>query len=178
MKKIETELLGVYIIEHPIFNDSRGSFTESYNQAKFAELGISCIFVQDNHSTSQTNVIRGLHYQVGEGQIKLVRCIKGKIIDVVVDIRPNSPTFKKWISIQLSSEDNRLVFIPAGLAHGFCVIDGPAEVQYKCSSFYDSQLEKTIRYNDSSLNIQWPINDPIISDRDRDAPTLEEVCKY
>ena len=178
MKRIDTELSGVYIIEHPIFQDNRGSFTESYNQAKFTELGINCLFVQDNHSTSQVNVIRGLHYQIGEGQMKLVRCTKGTIIDIIVDIRPNSPTFKKWINVELSSEDNRLVFIPAGFAHGFCVIAGPAEVQYKCSSFYDPNLEKTIRYNDSSLNIQWPIDNPIISDRDRDASTLEEACKY
>lgn len=180
MKKHSTDLPEVYLLELPKFEDDRGFFVESYNRATLADLGINTIFVQDNHSLSNANVIRGMHFQSAPGQAKLVRCIRGQVFDVVVDINPNSPTFKKWVGVVLSPERNNAIYIPeTGYAHGFAVIAGPAEVQYKCSSFYNPATEKTLRYNDPEVGITWMMdkNKIILSERDKAGLPLEEVCK-
>ncbi|MHA1821500.1 MAG: dTDP-4-dehydrorhamnose 3,5-epimerase [Promethearchaeota archaeon] len=174
MEKIDTKLEGVYIVKPKVFRDERGFFFESFSKKKFYELGLSCEFVQDNHSKSVKNTIRGLHFQAYPGQIKLVRCTRGIIKDVVVDIRPNSPSFKKYIYVELSETNFLQLYVPVGFAHGFAVLSDYAEVQYKVSNFYNPSLERTIKYNDEELGIDWGITDALISDRDKNAPSLKE----
>lgn len=179
MKKIETNIEGVYIIESDCFGDNRGWFMETYNQEKFNELGIDNVFVQDNMSySSQKGTLRGLHYQNDpHSQAKLVRCTKGKVIDVAVDIRKGSPTYGKWASCELTEENKRMFFIPRGMAHGFLTLTDEVEFQYKCDNLYCKQAEGNIRYNDPTINIDWGtlLNgiEPVLSDKDKAAPTLE-----
>jgi len=174
MQALKTELEGLVIVQLETFYDDRGFFCESYNKEKLGKLGIIYDFVQDNHSYSKKNVIRGLHFQSSPGQAKLIRCTRGRILDVAVDIRPDSPTFKKSFSIELSSDNNKMLMIPAGFAHGFAALE-ESEVQYKCSSTYNSKTEKSICFNDSEFSIDWMVANPIISDRDRTAPSFKEV---
>lgn len=180
MKKIETELEGVYIIEPECFGDHRGWFMETYNQEKFHELGIDNIFVQDNMSFSaQKGTLRGLHYQRSPyAQAKLVRCTKGTVIDVAVDLRKGSPTYGKWTSCLLSEENKRMFFIPRGMAHGFLTLTDNVEFQYKCDNLFNKASEGGIRYDDSTINVDWGalLNgiEPILSEKDTKAPSLEE----
>ncbi|MBZ8180067.1 dTDP-4-dehydrorhamnose 3,5-epimerase [Oscillatoria salina] len=169
MKVIPTEIPEILIIEPQIFGDDRGFFYESYNQQVFAEkTGISPNFVQDNHSRSRQNVLRGLHYQIQQPQGKLIRAVIGEIFDVAVDIRQTSPTFGQWISCILSAENKRQLWIPPGFAHGFLVISEIAEVLYKTTEYYAPEHERTILWNDPELNINWSLSDsPIISAKDR-----------
>ncbi len=177
MKVHTTALEGILIIDPDVFGDDRGFFLETYNKKKYQEAGINCEFVQDNHSRSIKGVIRGLHYQRYPGQAKLVRCTKGRIFDVAVDIRKGSKTFGKWIGIELSEENKRQIFIPVGFAHGFATMEDLNDVMYKCSNPYDPKTESGIAWNDRTIGVEWPITDPIISNRDSNNPTLNDIEK-
>lgn len=175
MEVLPLSIEDVFLIKPKIFHDERGFFFESFHAEKFAKLSIKTNFVQDNVSFSLQNSLRGLHFQLYPGQDKLVYCSSGKIFDVAVDIRKNSKTFGKWVSAVLDDESNNMLFIPNGFAHGFCVMSPTAKVHYKVSSFYDPIQEKSIRWNDSFFNIQWPVNNPILSEKDKISPLFNEV---
>ena len=168
MNFIKTEFAGLYIIEPDVFSDNRGFFLEVWNRKKFAEAGLDLDFVQINHSRSVKNTLRGLHYQVENVQGKLVRVTSGKIFDVVVDLRKSRPTFGKWFGIELSIENQKMLWIPPGFAHGFLVLSDFAEFQYNCSDFYNPAAERCISWNDPQLNIAWPLEgqQPILSPKD------------
>ncbi len=165
----------IIIIEPEVFEDGRGFFTEMYHQRKFNEAGIRGDFVQDNRSRSRQGTIRGLHYQLGKPQGKLIWTLSGEVFDVAVDIRKGSPTFGKWVGIILSSENKKGIYVPLDYAHGFCVLSEEAEVYYKCTEFYSPESERTIRWDDPDLAIDWPINNPILSDKDATAPYLKDA---
>lgn len=175
----KTEFPGLFIIEPTVFKDSRGYFFESYNKKTFAAEGIDIKFVQDNQSKSAYGVIRGLHYQLAPyAQTKLVRVLSGTILDIVVDLRKDSPTFGKSFSLEISAENNKQLLIPKGFAHGFSVLSATTEVLYKCDEFYHKESEAGIAYNDSALNIDWqiPADKAIISDKDLIHPSFAQ-CK-
>ena len=174
MKAIATALPGVVIVEPRVFSDPRGFFFESYHAERYAQAGIPATFVQDNHSCSVKGTIRGLHYQFRRPQGKLLRVIHGSVFDVAVDIRRGAPTFAKWIGVELSAENKRQVFIPAGFAHGFCVTSDVAEVEYKCTDFYVPDDQHVIVWNDPAIGIEWPVVTPILSESDRTAQPLHE----
>ena len=165
---------GLLIIQPRVFVDSRGFFFESYNENRFKEQGIDLHWMQDNHARSARNTVRGLHFQCGIGQAKLVRCIRGRVWDVAVDIRPGSPTLGQWFGLELSEENKTLLFIPVGFAHGYAVLSDEADLVYKCSNVYDSQLEDGFLWNDPRIGIQWPVASPILSERDKNAKTFQE----
>ena len=167
MKIIPTAVPGVLIIEPRVFPDARGFFFESYHAERYAQAGIPHAFVQDNHSCSARSTIRGLHYQLRRPQAKLLRAIRGTVFDVAVDIRRDSPTFGRWVGIELSADNKRQVFIPAGLAHGFCVTSDLAEVEYKCTDFYVPDDQHGVLWSDPTLGIPWPVREPVLSDQDR-----------
>lgn len=169
MNIIPTEIPDVLMIEPRVFGDERGFFCESYNQKAFADkAGITANFVQDNHSRSVQNVLRGLHYQIQQSQGKLVRAIVGTVFDVAVDIRQSSPTFGKWVGYTLSAENKRQIWIPPGFAHGFFVVSEVAEVLYKATDYYAPEYERSILWNDPDLGIDWPITtEPILSTKDQ-----------
>ena len=168
MKKIETSLPGVLLLEPRVFGDDRGFFLESYNQRTFAELGIREPFVQDNHSFSSRNVVRGLHFQIRHSQGKLVRVIVGEILDVVLDMRRSSPAFGKWEAFRLSGENKRMLWVPHGFAHGFRVVSQTVHVLYKTTDFYTPEHERTVAWNDPALNIEWELDgEPIVSAKDQ-----------
>ena len=178
MEIIKTALEGVTIIEPRIFKDTRGYFFESFSQKEFDEKVMPIRFVQDNESMSTKNVIRGLHYQIMPyTQSKLVRCTRGKVLDVVVDIRKGSPTFGQHVSVELSDENHRQLFIPRGFAHGFAVLSDIAVFQYKCDNFYAPQAERGIYLNDKVLDIDWriPISEAIMSEKDMKYPLLKDI---
>ena len=175
MKFIETALKDVMMIEPDVFEDGRGYFLETYHAKKYAAHGIAGPFVQDNRSHSVRGTLRGLHYQVRHPQGKLVMAIQGRIFDVAVDIRQGSPTFGKWVGSELSAENKRQLYVPAGFAHGFCVISDTADVLYKCTDFYDSQDERGIIWNDPALAITWPIAELVLSQKDRAYKRLSEM---
>lgn len=157
----------VVLVEPVTYDDKRGSFAETYKLSDFSQFGIDKQFVQVNHSGSKKNVLRGLHYQLNPmSQGKLVQTVVGKIFDVAVDIRKNSPYYKKWVSANLSSENKRMLYIPEGFAHGFCVLSDNAEVIYYCTREYSPEFDSGIIWNDSSVNIEWPIKNPILSEKD------------
>ncbi len=163
-----TEVEGVLLLEPKLFGDARGWFLESYNKQSFLQVGIDVEFVQDNHSMSTQNVLRGLHYQVEQTQCKLVRVIVGEIYDVAVDLRRSSPTFRRWTAARLSSGNRNMLWVPEGCAHGFLVLSPVAEVLYKATDFYKPEAERSIIWNDSELAIDWPLHgDPILSEKDR-----------
>ena len=162
-------------IEPDVFEDDRGYFLELYRTEKYREHGISTAFVQDNLSSSKKGVLRGLHYQLDRPQGKLVYAVQGEIFDVAVDIRRGSPTFGKWISNILSSENNHQIFIPGGFAHGFCVLSESAHVMYKCTDFFDPASERGIIWNDPILQIEWPVEQPILSDKDMTYQSIEQI---
>ena len=168
MEAVKTSLQDVLIFEPKVFGDTRGFFFESFNARRFAELtGITTPFVQDNHSRSQKGVLRGLHYQIRQPQGKLVRVVAGDVYDVAVDLRRSSPDFGKWTGITLSAENKRIVWIPAGFAHGFVVLSDSAEFLYKTTDYWAPQHERCIRWNDSSLAIDWPVGgDVLVSAKD------------
>ena len=175
MQVIETKLPGVLIIEPRVFEDRRGFFYESYNYREYAQRGIRDVFVQDNHSRSVKGVLRGLHYQTPPGQAKLVRVVVGEVFDVVVDIRWGSPTYGQWLGVWLSAENRRQLYIPVGFAHGFCVTSEVAEFLYKVSNYYSPPDERGIAWDDPDLGIEWPITEPILSDRDQHHPRLKDA---
>ena len=175
MKFVPTEIPGVVVIEPDVHRDARGFFLETYHAAKYRDGGISCAFVQDNHSRSAGRALRGLHAQLRRPQAKLLRCIEGEIFDVAVDIRRGSPTFGRWIGVALSAENFRQIFIPEGFAHGFCVTSEAAEVEYKCSDVYVPADEVTIAWNDPAIGIRWPVSEPLLSPRDQAGRLLAEL---
>lgn len=177
MRVIDEPLPGVKILAPEVHSDDRGFFMESYNRGGFAKLGIVHDFVQDNHSRSSRGVLRGLHYQLGHSQAKLVRVTRGRVFDVVVDIRRGSPSFARWAGIELG-EDNRLcLFAPEGFAHGFLVLTEIADFQYKCSDFFSAEDERGLPWDDPEIGINWPLGktDPILSGRDRGWRPLGDV---
>ena len=189
MKKIATSLPGILLLEPRVFGDDRGFFLESYNQRTFAELGIPEPFVQDNHSYSERNVIRGLHYQIRQPQGKLVRAITGEILDIALDLRRSSPTFGKWESFKLSGENKHILWIPRGFAHGFRVVSQTAHVLYKATDFYAPEHERTVAWNDPALNIDWKLDDwkfddwkldgePIVSAKDQRGVPFQQAEKF
>jgi dTDP-4-dehydrorhamnose 3,5-epimerase len=171
---IETILPGVLILEPQVFGDERGWFMETYNSERFRAAGIPQEFVQDNHSRSSRGVLRGLHYQEPNPQGKLVRCPRGSLFDVAVDIRKGSPTFGRWFGVELNDENKRMLWVPPGFAHGFCVISEMAELVYKVTSLYEPANDRAIRWNDPDIGIAWPIDTtaPQLSTKDAAAPLL------
>ena len=175
MKVIETKIPDVLIIEPKVFGDSRGFFLESFHADRYAEYGIESNFVQDNHSRSTKGVLRGLHYQKKYPQGKLVSVTSGIVFDVAVDIRQDSSTFGQWVGIILSADDHKQFYIPPGLAHGFCVLSETADFQYKCTDYYHPEDEASIRWNDPYIAIEWNISEPILSEKDANAPFLKDI---
>jgi dTDP-4-dehydrorhamnose 3,5-epimerase len=173
----KTIMPDVILIEPRVFADERGFFLESYQKQRFTEAGISFDFVQDNHSKSEQGVLRGLHYQIQQPQGKLVRVIAGEIFDVAVDIRKSSPTFGKWVGDYLSAENKKILWVPAGFAHGFLVTSPTAEVLYKATDYYAPQWERSIVWNDPTIDIDWPTKgiSPILSPKDKTGKLLEEA---
>ncbi len=172
MKVVDLELEGAKLISPNVFRDARGFFVETYQRHRFAAVGIELEFVQDNHSRSAQGTLRGLHYQSSPGQAKLVRVVRGQIYDVIVDIRPHSATFGEHYGCLLDDVQNQQLFVPVGMAHGFCVLSDFADVCYKVSSPYVAATECGIRFNDPTLAIVWPIADPLVSERDRNTESF------
>ena len=176
MRKVETSLPGLVVVEPVVHRDARGFFLETYRESAMRDLGIRETWVQDNHSRSVRGVARGLHYQL-DGQAKLVRCARGAVLDVAVDIRRGSPTYGRHETILLDDESMRMAYLPAGFAHGFVVLSEVADVVYRCSAYYDRDLDRAIALDDPDLAIDWPSGtDLVLSDRDRAAPRLAEVA--
>jgi dTDP-4-dehydrorhamnose 3,5-epimerase len=174
----ETRIPAVKLIEPKVFGDERGFFMETWNQKAFREAGINATFVQDNHSRSIKNTLRGLHYQIRQPQGKLVRVTRGEVFDVAVDLRTNSPTFGQWVGEYLSEENKRMLWVPPGFAHGFLVTSATADFQYKCTDFYAPEYERSIRWNDPTLKINWGVTHPedlLLSGKDQDAQSLEQA---
>ena len=174
MKVSDGRLAGLKIIEPKVFGDARGYFMESYNEQLYRDTGIETHFVQDNRSLSSKGVIRGLHYQIGQSQAKLVSVLKGEVLDVVVDLRQSSPTFGQVESFILSAKNKKQIFIPEGFAHGFSVLSEEAEFFYKVNSYYSPKDERGIAYDDPSLNIDWKVTSPLVSDKDKVLPLLKD----
>jgi dTDP-4-dehydrorhamnose 3,5-epimerase len=170
------EISGLILFKPRVFHDERGFFLETYRKGLYQEKGLP-EFVQDNLSYSRKDVLRALHFQSHPGQAKLVSCLRGKIFDVAVDLRPHSPTFKQWQGVELSGDTHEQFFIPAGFAHGYCVLSEEALVQYKVSALYDPATERSIRWNDPEIGVDWPVKEPILSARDKLSPFLCEVSK-
>jgi dTDP-4-dehydrorhamnose reductase/dTDP-4-dehydrorhamnose 3,5-epimerase len=176
MNVINTEIDGLLIIEPKVFSDERGWFSETYNKKKLLDLGVNIDFLQDNHSLSkQKGVLRGLHFQIQPyPQTKLVRCTKGKIWDVAVDLRKSSSTYLKWFAIELTESNHKMLLIPQGFAHGFLTLEENSEVQYKVDNLYNPSSDRSIYYNDPKINIDWPLKKVILSDKDKNAPLLKD----
>lgn len=176
MNIIKTEVLDVYILEPKVFGDKRGWFMESWSKKTMEEAGLYYDFVQDNHSYStEKGTLRGLHFQKGvDAQAKIVRCAKGAVIDVAVDLREGSPTYKKWVAVELSEANYRQLLIPRGFAHGFLAITDDVEFLYKADNYYEPQSDRNILWNDPDINVDWGIDNPILSEKDANAPTLRE----
>ncbi len=177
MKIKKTNLDGVIVIENKAFQDLRGSFTETFNSQEFIKAGINNTFHQDNESISKKNVLRGLHYQDPKPQGKLVRCVRGAVLDVAVDINPLSKNFCKYFMIELSEKNNLQLFIPEGYAHGFLSLEDDTCFQYKCTTAYSPSTQKGILWNDPTIKIDWPIDNPLLSEKDQCLPTIEMSFK-
>ncbi|TJX13965.1 dTDP-4-dehydrorhamnose 3,5-epimerase [Tissierella creatinini] len=176
MKITELEIKGVKILEPEVFEDFRGSYSESYSARTLMEYGIDNIFVQDNHIKSiKKGTLRGIHYQNNpKSQTKLLRCTRGKILDIVVDLRKDSTTYKKWLGVELSEENNKQIWIPNGFGHGLLTLTDNCEILYKVDEFYEPNLDRVIAWNDPDINIDWPIDNPILSSKDKNAPLLKD----
>jgi dTDP-4-dehydrorhamnose 3,5-epimerase len=175
-RRLETELDDVVLIEPDVHGDDRGFLVETFREGAWRELGVTVDFVQDNHSRSGRDIVRGLHFQTRPGQAKLVRCLRGRIWDVAVDLRRESPTYRRWEGHELDDERHRQLFVPVGFAHGFCVLSDVADVAYRLSSLYDPATEAGIAWNDPDVGVEWPISEPILSERDRTGPRLAEIA--
>jgi dTDP-4-dehydrorhamnose 3,5-epimerase len=179
MKKIETSLAGAFILEPRVFGDARGFFLESYNEQSMAAAGIAHKFVQDNHSYSRRNVVRGLHYQISHPQGKLIRVVAGEILDVIVDMRRSSATFSKWEGVTLSGENKRMLWIPVGFAHGFRVVSADAHVLYKATDFYSPEGERTLSWRDSQVSVDWQLDgEPVVSSKDQQGRALGDCDTF
>jgi dTDP-4-dehydrorhamnose 3,5-epimerase len=175
-RRLETKLDGVVLLEPEVHGDERGFLVETFRAGAWREAGIEAEFVQDNHSRSRGGILRGLHFQTEPGQAKLVRAARGRIWDVAVDLRRDSPTYGRWEGHELDDVSHRQLFVPVGFAHGFCVLSDEADVHYRLSSLYDPATEKGIAWDDSDIGVEWPITDPQLSERDRSAPRLAEIA--
>lgn len=176
MRTLQTRLDGPLLIEPTVYGDERGFFHESYRQSTYAELGIDDEFVQDNHSRSIRGVLRGMHFQIGRGMSKLVRCARGAIVDVVVDIRAGSPTYGGWERFELNDENLHQLYVPIGFAHGFCTVSDSADVLYRCDAYYSPEEERGFSYRDPDVAIEWPDLELTVSERDASAPNLADVA--
>jgi dTDP-4-dehydrorhamnose 3,5-epimerase len=177
MRILPTRLDGPVLLEPTVHGDARGFFLESYRANVWAEHGVADTFVQDNHSRSGRGVLRGMHFSVGAGQAKLVRCARGRILDVIADLRRASPTYGQWEAHELDDSNARQLYIPIGFAHGFCVLSEIADVTYKCSTYYDAAVERGFHYADPEVGIAWPDDMTlIVSERDTEAPALREIA--
>jgi len=176
VKLIDTAIAEVKLVEPSVIPDARGYFMEMWHASKFADLGLEFAFVQDNHSSSSGGTLRGLHYQIDKAQGRLVRCARGAIFDVAVDIRRSSPTFRQWVGTRLSEENHLQMWIPPGFAHGFLALSERADVCYKCTELYSQVDDRALAWNDEGLGIDWPLEgrEPLLSAKDRAAPTLEQ----
>lgn len=178
MERLETRLDGPVLLAPALHGDHRGFFMETFRADAWAEAGVDVAFVQDNHSRSRRGIVRGMHFQTTPGQAKLLRCARGAILDVLVDVRRGSPTFGGWEGYRLDDENGHQLFVPVGFAHGFCVLSEIADVVYKCSSYYDAATEAGIAYDDPEVGIEWPADLELdVSERDRTAPRLAEVAE-
>ena len=175
MKVEKCKLGGVLLVTPQVFGDDRGFFMETYNQQKFADLGLPTTFVQDNHSKSSKGVLRGLHYQSPMWQGKLVRVVQGEIFDVAVDIRAGSPTFGEWVGFTLNDESKQQLYVPEGFAHGFVVTSDTAEVVYKCTNLYEPSQEGSVLWNDPDIGIEWPVEEPLLSQKDAVGQRLADL---
>ena len=175
MRFVSTELPGVIVIEPDVHRDVRGYFVETYHAQKYKACGIDGPFVQDNHSRSTAGTLRGLHLQLGRPQGKLIRVVEGEIYDVAIDVRRGSPTFGRWVGVTLSADNFKQCYVPPGFAHGFAVVSPIVQVEYKCTDLYDPESELGIAWNDPALAIPWPVERPVLSERDRRHPSLAEV---
>jgi dTDP-4-dehydrorhamnose 3,5-epimerase len=177
MERLDTRLDGPLLLKPRVFGDERGFFMETYRRNVYSELGIPEEMVQDNHSRSAAKIVRGMHFQIGQGAAKLVRCGRGAIYDVVVDLRKGSPTFGEWEGFELTDENHHVAYCPVGFAHGFCVLSDVADVMYKQSNYYADETERGISYRDPDVGIEWPIpvDELIPSERDRSAPMLRDI---
>lgn len=177
MNFIKTKIEGLVIVEPKVFGDHRGFFMESWSERAFAEASLNYTFVQDNHSSSTVKgTLRGIHFQRGDkAQAKLVRCVRGRVLDVAVDLRPGSPTYKKWVAVELSEENKRMVMIPRGFGHGFVTLTDNVEFLYKADNPYAPESEGGIRWNDPELNIDWGLQNPVLSDKDKVNPFLKDA---
>jgi dTDP-4-dehydrorhamnose 3,5-epimerase len=175
MNIIETTLPGVLLIQPKVFGDARGFFLENFHEARYAKAGIPGPFIQDNHSHSTKGVLRGLHFQKQYPQGKLVYLTSGTVFDVAVDIRRGSPTFGQWVGVTLVAETHQQFYVPAGFAHGFCVLSEEADFHYKCTEYYHPEDEGCIRWNDPQIGIEWPVIQPILSEKDAKARFLSEI---
>lgn len=172
----QTDLPGVVVVEPRVFGDERGAFLETYKRSEFVAAGVTVDFVQDNHSVSQAGVLRGLHYQLPPyEQGKLVRVISGRAWDVAVDIRPDSPTFRQWVGVELSGENHRMLYIPSGFAHGFVALEDETHFVYKCTAEYDKASEGGIRWDDPDIAVEWPRGEVLVSEKDAALPPLAEA---
>jgi dTDP-4-dehydrorhamnose 3,5-epimerase len=179
MEKIATQLEGVFLLKPRVFGDERGFFLESYNQRSFADLGLAATFVQDNHSYSTRNVVRGLHYQIRQAQGKLIRVVQGEILDVVVDLRRSSPSFGRWQGVKLSGENKHMLWIPPGFAHGFRVVSQDVHVLYKATDYNAPEWERTLAWNDPELKIDWQLaGDAIVSAKDQLGALFRDAEKF
>jgi dTDP-4-dehydrorhamnose 3,5-epimerase len=174
-QRLETKLDGLALIEPVVHGDERGFMLESYSRDAWAGLGVEVEFVQHNHSRSSRGTLRGIHFQTQPGQAKLVRCARGEILDVAVDLRRNSPTYGQWEAHRLDDVKHRQLFVPVGFGHGFAVLSEIADVAYQVSSYYDPSTEAGIAWNDPDVGVDWQVSDPLLSGRDQSAPTLAEV---
>jgi dTDP-4-dehydrorhamnose 3,5-epimerase len=174
-KRIDTKLDGLVVIEPDVFGDDRGFLVETYRGDLWHELGVDFDFVQHNHSRSLRGTLRGMHFQTEPGQAKLVRCSSGRIFDVAVDLRRDSPTFGQWEGHELDDRAHRQLLIPIGFGHGFCVLSDEADVDYQLSSYYDAATESGVAWDDPDIGVEWPIDEPLLSERDKAAPKLAEV---
>jgi dTDP-4-dehydrorhamnose 3,5-epimerase len=178
MRFLPTALPEVILIEPDVFQDERGFFLETWHQEKYREAGLPQTFVQDNHSYSVRDVLRGLHAQIRHPQGKLVRAVLGEVFDVAVDIRPGSPTFGKWVGEVLSGENFKQLWIPPGFAHGFCVLSETAHVLYKCTEIYRREDEVSLLWNDPDIGIEWPVREPLLSPKDQQARRLQDLSRH
>jgi dTDP-4-dehydrorhamnose 3,5-epimerase len=175
VKVVQTAIPGVVILEPKVFGDSRGFFLETYNAQRYAEAGVPGPFVQDNLSRSVKGTLRGLHFQQPNPQGKLVQCLAGAVWDVAVDVRQGSPTFGRWVGVELTADNRRQLWVPPGFAHGFCVLSESADFQYKCTALYSPKDEQSVRWDDPQLAIAWPVTAPLLSPKDAAAPRLADA---
>jgi dTDP-4-dehydrorhamnose 3,5-epimerase len=175
VSRIQTEIPDLVLLEATAHGDDRGFLLESFREDAWAEHGVEGPFVQENHSRSSRGILRGLHFQTSPGQGKLVRCVRGAIWDVAVDLRRDSPTYRRWEGVELNDQNHRQLFVPVGFGHGFCVLSDVADVAYKLTSYYDPETEAGIRWDDSGIGVDWPVADPQLSERDKTAPLLGDI---